>query len=104
AGRHHQVAVLQRLDHVQRGQVAGYQAVGIEVDEYGPVLAADDDRRDRAGHDAEGIAYVDAADVLDVGLVERRVTDREDAERQRAGRVERHYDRRQRVRRQIRQR
>ncbi len=79
AGRHHQVAVLQRLDHIQWRQFADLQLLGLEVNQDGAILAANDDGGDRAADSTEHVAHVDAGGVLDVGLIEMRVADREDA-------------------------
>ena len=104
AGRHHQVAVLERTDHVEQRQMACLEFLGVEVDQDGAVLAADHHGSDAPGHRAEEVADLDAGHVLDVGLVEVRVLDGENAQRHGAGRIERQHDRRQRVGRQGRQR
>src|SRR5262249_27590900 len=95
AGRHHEVALLQRPHDVQGRHLFVAHLLGVEVDQNGPVLAADDDGGDHTLDAAEHVADVDAGDVLDVGLVKARVADGEDAQRHGAGRVEGQDDRRQ---------
>ncbi len=100
AGRHHHVAVLERLDDIAGRQVPRLHLLRIEVDQNGAVLAADGDGSDAALDGAEHVAHPDAADVLDVGLIHGGIADGEDAQRQRAGGVEGQHDGRQRIGRQ----
>ncbi len=100
AGRDHQVLVLKRRDHVARRQLLVAEAFGIEVDEDGAVLAADDHGIHRPLDFAQHVADVNAGHVLDLGLAQRGIADREYTQRQRAGRVEGEHHRRQGVGRQ----
>src|SRR5262249_38313231 len=99
----HEVALLERPDDVQGRHLLVAHLLGVEVNQDRPVLAADDDGGDGALDAAEHVADVDAGDVLDVGLVEARVADGEDAQRHGAGGVKGQHDGRQGVGRQGRQ-
>ena len=84
--------------------MAGFHGGGLEVDEDGAVLAADSDGSDAARHGAELVAHPDAADILDVCLVQAGIGDGEDAKGHGGGGIEGQHHRRQRVGRHGRQR
>jgi len=80
--------VVEGLDHVGGGQVPCFHLLRLEVDEDGAILAADDHGSDAALDRPEHVAHLDAGHVLDVGLAEAVVADREHAQRHGGGGVE----------------
>ena len=74
------------------------QGCGLEIDQDGAILAADHHRSDAALHLAQHVANIDAGVVFEVSFIQMRIGDREHAQGDGAGGVERQHDRGQGVR------
>ena len=102
AWRDHEVLSAQGIDDIQRRETAGLQFLGVHIHQNRAIFAAKHRRRDDALHAAKHVANLDPGQVLQRRLVQARIvrtTDRQGAQRDRGGRVERHDHRRQRIRR-----
>ena len=97
--------MLERLDglhDVEGRHVASLHLLAVHVDLDGPDLAAEDDRRDRAGDRHDPAAHLVTADVVERLFVKALPVQCHQAGRRRGRRVERHDHRRQGPRRQVR--
>src|SRR5262249_46165510 len=70
AGGYHEVGPAEGIDDVLGRELAGFQLQGIDVDEDGALLAAEDRGRDDALDAAELVADLDAGQVLQFRLVQ----------------------------------
>src|SRR5579875_2478383 len=95
AGRGHHVARLERLNHISGRDVPRLHLAGLEINEDGAVLAPYRHRRNTAFDSAQGIAYLNAGHVLNIGLIHRRIANGQYPQRDCCGGVEGQYDGRQ---------
>ncbi len=104
ARRYHEIAPAEGLDHGRGNEIAGLHAEWVKVDHDGAIASTEHNWSDAALHGSEHVADIDAGDVLLAGIVHAGVRDCEDSHRKRAGGIEGQSNRRQCVRRKIRQR